>query len=760
MEPFPVNNLKIGGVFDIGSTFTKDSVIDFMATPVLIRTVTVNSSDVANTTLATIVLPFDQNNLGNGTDVGQGMMTSRLNAYLGFRGTAILRFQINCNRFAQGRLLIHYIPGQNDSPNDTKAHRFNLMTKSQNPRTEINLNRDTSSVFRVPYVSANGAYDLTSVSVNSRIGKMGDLYITVYSPLVGTSSLTIQCFLHFEDVELIIPTYYPQMNTADNEERRQNTISGGLKTISTAVGLLGRIPALTSLAGPASWFLDASSKAARAFGYSKPNNEKALTRVSQVKNPYALNCDGEDESVKLGWSMQNKVDVLPGFAGNNIDEMSLEYICNRPSWVGTAPWASSAVSGDTITSYQCTNDYHLNTTIGLANVWTAPPFSYVSYFFQYWRMDLVFTFKIVKTEFHTGKLLFTFRPTGPQGATAPTLDQSNYLSREILDIRESDTFIITVPYSALTPYLNQLEFFGRVDLKVFVPLNAPVSVSSTVQVITEISAKNVMFSCPSRATCIPVTGSTPEFTPQMNMGDSEFAPREKLLTVGGLRVPGVNLNSARYCVGEEIVSIKQLLLRKCPLYIEVLNFSTVRSVSFRPFVNGGGYYDGTNWTYHPMTGGYYSAFACLYVLARGGMRYRAMIALNTTNMNIFMGYYGESIYPGNGDDVTTSSVSGYTNNTDFVQSANPTGNLCDFEVPHSSYTHSREIETKFQNDGTSGPLYSLGTPRTRVRVSTFTGVSWNRSNLQMYQGVADDFQLGFFIGVPSFRLDDNFHATT
>jgi hypothetical protein len=160
-QPFPIHNYDVKSL-DGTQIYDKESVIQYLKTPVMIRSYVLNSTATANTTLDTFTLPFDPTNLGNVSGAtGQYMWLTRLNTFTGFRATAVLKFQVNVNRFAQGRMLIHYIPGQNYTSTSTNIHRFNLQTKSQTPNVQINLNRDTSTEFRVPYVSANPAYDLT-----------------------------------------------------------------------------------------------------------------------------------------------------------------------------------------------------------------------------------------------------------------------------------------------------------------------------------------------------------------------------------------------------------------------------------------------------------------------------------------------------------------------------------------------------------------------------------------------------------------------
>lgn len=732
MQPFPIGDIKVGRHLHVGDNYQKDSVIDFMRTPVMVKNFNVASTATANTTLDTTVLPFDSTMIGFGTDLGVGMFLKRLNAYLGFRATAVLRFQVNCNRFAQGRLLIHYIPGQLDSAEDAKSHRFNLTTKSQNPRTELNLNRDTACIFRVPYVSANVAYDLSGTTVNSRIGKMGNLYTTVYSPLVGATSLNVSIFLSFEDVELITPSFTPQMNTSDREQRR-GLLSGPLTITSEALAKMSQIPTLSSMMGSASWFIKACAKSAEAFGYSKPNNELQLQRVTMTKNAYQLNYDGDEDNYKMGLSAANKLDILPGFAGNDIDEMSIEYLCNRPAYITALNWNTASGVNTIIYNLDLSPvNFEIGTTVDGRVVTTMPPFSLLARYFGYWRADIIVTFKIVKTEFHTGKLVALYRP-GLNGA--PTPDAGNFLARQVVDIKESDTFSFECRYAALTPFEPHGTSMGNFSVYVLNALNAPSSVSANVSILVEISAKNVMFSLPSATTIMPATGNTPVFTPQMDEGT-----REKYFIMGDFESHGIDPNISRFCVGEHITSIKQLLHRKCLIRSHKVSATSIRNVIIKPFTIAGTWYDGSNWVDHPMAQDYYSLFSCCFVLQRGAIRYSFY---NNNGDNHAASYAFEALGPLLPWQ-TNSVQSAYYTGTIFQTKGSMSGYL-DIEIPHSSFTHSRECQTEFELTATVPPL---GCPSSLIYYSC-NATFGNFADLRIQRSVGDDFQLGFFVGVPS-----------
>lgn len=763
-QPFPIERIDVNAMIPPRANMDKSDVTKMLETPVLVRKFSVGSADAADSTKVSINLPFDASNNGHGTDAGQGMWLSRLNAFMGFRGTAVIEFQTNVNRFAQGRLLCHYIPGQNASTSATEIHRFNLMTKSQTPNVQINLNRDTSVRMRVPFVSAYPAYDLlrrNSTTLTTCDGQMGILYVVIYSALQGASAVDVNVWLHFEDIELMNPTYAPQGFTSDVEmgfqpqgdlsdikkkgnntdkELQNGVLSGPLSVASKAAGVLGMIPALSSYAGTARWFLNLAAKSAASFGYAKPSIETRLTRIVDQHNAYWLCGDGEMADIKTGLSSLNKVDVLPGFAGNDLDEMSIEYMCNRNAYRGYFTWTTSNVSGDVLMSELAgPSTYSSNGVIATVPWKTFTPFSFLAYLTYMWRADLVYTFKFVKTEFHTGRVSCELRP----GSTSvPTATQASYCPREILDLKESDTFTVVIPYCGLTPFLTYDTSLGTIVMRVVNPLNAPSSVSSSIDVIFEVSAQNVQFAGVSNRIAAPVTGDNSSWRPQGDLGDI-VAVREKKLTLPGLSSEKGRDEAYRFVNGEAMTSIKQLLNRMCGSRYR--NSSTgFKSVIMAPFRGSGVYELAGTLTLFPFCYDYVSTLSSLFVLSRGSIRlgtsarigndYVASVVQSDSNANILL---------------YSSSFNTWPNSSlPFQKDVNTGVNV--LHLPHFALSHSRDCEIFFSN--ASSPT-GFGMPQTLVAInsnSTFGG-----ADLSFYRSAGDDFQLGFFIGVPVMNVAES-----
>lgn len=85
--------------------------------------------------------------------------------------------------------------------------------------------------------------------------------------------------------------------------------------------------------------------------------------------------------------------------------------------------------------------------------------------FSYWRGSIVFTFKIVKTNYHSGRLLFCAIPNDSSTSVDVTISTSAYLNREIMDIREGAVYKVVVPYASLRPWLRCSTYSNGVTSK-------------------------------------------------------------------------------------------------------------------------------------------------------------------------------------------------------------------------------------------------------------------------------------------------------
>jgi len=738
-EPAPVVDVN-SMLLSIPKISVQDDVRSFLSRPVRISSFSFATTNAANDQLFAQLVP---------TGVFYNSVTSlwysKLAGFAGIRATAVFRFVVAVNRFAQGRLLIHYLPGPQD-PDYERQHNKNLMTKTQQPRIEINVNRDTSAEIKMPYVSPATHYNLITTE-----GPWGRIFATCYSPLVGpVSPIDVSVFLHFEDIDLVLPTYgYPQMGDyRDNEA--QGPLTRNLRLARKISSAFTEVPMLSSIATPATWFLSAVSNCAAALGLAVTNNATHFMRILDIPNAYSLTADGQRGAIPLSYSNENKVDTLPGFAGNDIDEMSLRYFAARSAFITSFTFSNTNVADDMLTNwlvYPRGHEFNVTThsspAILSGTVYTMPPVTFLSFLTSYWRGSLVYTFKFVKTEFHTGKIAICFFP---QNIGAPSGASSSWTMRHIVDLKDTDEFRVTVPYAAVTPWIPSDRWTGQFVVYVVNPLNAPTSVSSNISVIVEIAGGSD-FAVAGLRDAMPVPYTEAPAVAQSGLFTDD--ERIKSFTIGDTKVPTKDLLPERYCIGEALLSVRHFVNKfsRCigMAPIDGAASGAFTRVTLKPFSIGGSRFDGTNMTASYISGTLCDVFSSCYALSRGSVYYMVRpdgVGLSMVSLNNSRGAFSAPPF------AASTQVAGSTYNPVSSAVSLPTSNVGSgtITVHIPQWTMGMSRYNRCDNTNGSRTLYDYE-PLNLLTFGSAQG-GFNNARVKFYKAAGDDYSLGGFVGVP------------
>jgi hypothetical protein len=258
------------------------------------------------------------------------------------------------------------------------------------------------------------------------------------------------------------------------------------------------------------------------------------------------------------------------------------------------------------------------------------------------------------------------------------------------------------------------------------------------------SASNVHFNGPEKQTFSPVTGNNAAWIPQ---GDFE-APREKHIVMSGLMQNENPFDASRYTCGEIITSLKQLLTKMCGNRTPLTPNSN-QSCAVLPFTLGGIREVSTTYTYGPFACDYVSTFSSLYVLARGSVN---IMFVDRSSADGALGTYTNAATVSTVPISFASNISQpVTTNIPVTKATNGHTNI--ITVPQWGLTHSRQSDTWFSNVAKQP---SLGEPQTVVTYNTPT--QWSSGSLSVLRSAGDDYQLGFFIGVPVMYFDSGTNA--
>lgn len=509
-----------------------------------------------------------------------------------FKADVRYRLQVNATRFQQGRYILAWIPSGGDNgclttDNFNYFHAHNKGQITQLPHVEIDLSCDTEVELVIPYTS----YFMAMGQSNSAVAGMdiGTVFIYPYAPLAAPAGSLVcdyALWANFENITFFgsaIPQSGMKMQRKGkkmsvSQEEAKSAGKGALSTtlngIATFAGTLSMIPMLTEIAAPVSWVAGILGQTAAAFGWSKPADESAAMRVVRQPQPFFSNVDVVDPGMKLSMLITNSIDPLPGFASTDIDEMSIDYIKSIPAYFNTITWNTSNVAGDALCNYKVGPTFLGYTETQLSGtVSTLTPVMYLAKGFGYWRGSIKYTFKFVKTEFHSGRLLVSFNPVNATyvGAVAPTfISNSNYVIREIFDVRRGNEFTVTVPY---VNYENWSEvgatgYIGYLSALVLDPLIAPSTVSSTITCLVEASAgDDFELAAPTGQTAGHNPILVASYQSAMAMQNIEEPCEVSDIVLGGQTSMDSDtiIAPSFSCIGEKILSLRQYLKRFSPV---------------------------------------------------------------------------------------------------------------------------------------------------------------------------------------------------
>jgi hypothetical protein len=371
-----------------------------------------------------------------------------------------------------------------------------------------------------------------------------------------------------------------------------------------------------------------------------------------------------------------------------------------------------------------------------------------------WRGSFNVTLKFVKTEFHSGRLQITWTP-GLIVSNTPDTSTSLYSLRQIVDIREQDEITLNLPYMIGQDFISsgdgQYLYSGQLDVVVLNNLRAPETVSQTIEILEYYTAgDDFEFAAPSTASYSSTTGAVP-FVPQSSEAD--------VLVKCGIadgQVKRYDLSSAARCVGESILSVKQLLNRISQNYTS-FGLSGVNTLILYPWYAGGSSIDVSTGalTVGSVLGDAFSLLAPMFVFFRGGARFTIvtdstihvggfnvpgmMDALSSTDC-ISTAILPQGLWLGTTNPFSTSGMGPFTP----VVSSDLAAGIGHFSVPY--YSNMPVAPVKLF-DGEHNTVYqnAPAIPRSVVGFAMPSGLSGEES---IYRAMNDDLHLSYFISAP------------
>ncbi len=729
--------------------FDANNIADFMAKPVLLASGTVTTADTAMT-------------LKYSTSIRAAMESKqiwyrKLAGYNLVRGTAVVKVSINANPFQASKLIATFLPCYTHMTTTERNTRcLNLGQITTQPNVELDSS-ETSFEMRIPYITPANWLDRAT-----QLYDWGTFFLYVLAPLqVGASGETAynyNVFLSFENFELSAPTYGPESGLrsktsytpsriiqAEKSQLKEGSIAGSAsKAFSVADKvdyIFGDIPVVGKFAKTAAHVAGAVADVASLFGWSKPRADVPVEPRSLLPHMYVNNTSGGSMAQIASFNHDHTTQPHAGLFGHEQDEMSFPFLKSIPGYFTTFNWTvNDAANAELYNNNLLYPRELLQTsssvkTTSIIPYRTGTPLFMLDRFFQAYRGGVELTFKFNKTAYHSGRLLIAFDPNASNDFT---ISQTDYLLREIVDLKESNSVTLQIPYLKGMNYVPLTESLGRIKIFVLNELRAPETCGGTVNVLC--------YSRPAEDFEFAGQGNSNfmlAFTPESGYNNPSLATKP----IGNASLGGEAMVPHKESYADPILSVKQLLNAARPLrtgancflaagnyiypFSRTLAFNTAAAAG-TPQVQG-----------NSLFGDYLSIISSGYAFERGGVRItNNNCSASTTRMYFIDGLLDTA-------DVTSAPTEMNPEGVplgDIIQHqiSNPNNNIMvDVQLPSYQQGSFRQVRFSSVSSGRT-----LNSPRDQslYQYGLACYGSFDANGYGWMRSMADDYQLGYFIG--------------
>jgi hypothetical protein len=428
----------------------ENSVVGFLSRPIPIYRFQLNQTAAAGATVATVALPGDW--------IAQPMIFEKLQGFRYLRADFTIKVQVNAQPFNAGMLILWFNPLQQMLGN-TPSQQLHFGGVTGYKRVFLDINTDTAAELTIPY-----NINLSHIDMQSGFGGLGQVFISVYSPLTGLAEVDGIVWVTASNIRVTVPTGLsltpaftdPEKVTAgvDHVNLKQEKAKAGSShgvvqrtagIVSEVAGALTSVPIVSNVASAVGWIADAVGGVASIFGWSKPITTADVTAVVPRYVPDLANHAGVSQAKVLAMDATNSIDQAATTSITNEDEMSLAHLLSKDIFTDRFTMSKTQTQGAVLWAWPVSpvscrknvtlvNRYCLNTML-----------SYLSNIFRYWRGSIKYKFRIIKTVFHSGRFRLIWVP-GANEATNPLAVDLTKCYSQIIDLRDTHEFDFEIPY--------------------------------------------------------------------------------------------------------------------------------------------------------------------------------------------------------------------------------------------------------------------------------------------------------------------------
>lgn len=320
-----------------------------------------------------------------------------------------------------------------------------LINESQRPGFWIHVENSQGGEIELPFLYYK---NWLKIGNGADFTDMGKITIRSAADLLNANAVagqaaSIVMYAWATDVELAAPTVNLALQAKDEYEN-SGTISKPASAIAHATGLLGKVPVIGPFMTATSIASSAVGSIASLFGWTNVPVIDDVKPFKSMINPGLASTEIGWPAEKLTLDPKNELTVDPTICGDsNNDCMSVATIASRESYFETFTWASSKVVDDLLFSIRINPDFYQHRIVTGETEHFRTPICHISRLFEYWKGSIVLRFQVVASQYHRGRLRFSW---DPYGDLSNTTDSSTTAYNKIVDITTEKDVIIRIPY--------------------------------------------------------------------------------------------------------------------------------------------------------------------------------------------------------------------------------------------------------------------------------------------------------------------------
>lgn len=390
--------------------------------------------------------------------LNNSVIKNKISNFAYIRGTLCIKVVINGTKFHYGSLRVCYQPLHRNyldrfSFTGTGAGFAELVAYDQLPGEYVVPTDNTGVHLRMPMLYNR---EFLPLKFAADAQSMGLLRYVVYAPLrianTGAStSISYTTYAWMEDVELSGSTNSLTLQSKDEYQEAGGPVSAPAMSVAKVARSLSTVPVIGRMAKATEMGASAIGNIAKLFGFTNVPNIQDVPPMNPVAGPHLATCQISVPFQPLNLQPKAQISIDPKMHGLPAqDELSISHIVSKRCYFSSTSWAVTDTPGTVLWNSVVNPANSLSVAQSSGSPATVKgyaiqhtPMSFTSQFFNDWRGDLIFTIKLIKSKFHSGRLRLTWDPTGTGGTTAPP---ENSVYNTIIDLTNKDEYEVRIPW--------------------------------------------------------------------------------------------------------------------------------------------------------------------------------------------------------------------------------------------------------------------------------------------------------------------------